>query len=162
MAVQPGSTQSTPTVAGDLERGVEQRYNAPLLSPGSRLVLPAGIKSVAIEDYYRRPYLASTETAWPHMTVDDGSTVDASTIPDHGAATRVAILSGFRAGQGWFELVLASKGADRRVTWDAAEFPFLFIHGEFGAAAEAPFNRFYTLTLQPYSRNPYSRNGLAR
>lgn len=96
------------------------------------------------------------------MTAADGSTVDASIVPEHGAVTRVGILSGFRAGGGWFELILASNGTPRRVTWDAAKFPFLFIFGEYGAAADAPYNRFFTLALQPFSRNPYSRDTPAR
>ena len=37
-AMQPGSAQ---TAAGDLVRGQERRYNAPLLTPGTRLSLPA-------------------------------------------------------------------------------------------------------------------------
>lgn len=158
----PTAVGGVVSATGDLARGTEQRYNRPLLRSGTRLVLPAGIKAVAVEDYYHRPHLASAETVWPHTTAADGSTVDASIIPEHGAPTRVAILSGFRPGQGWFELILANKGANRRVTWDAAKFPFLFIHGEFGGATEAPFNRFYTLALQPYSADPYSRNGLTR
>jgi hypothetical protein len=166
-AARPGSVSTiaaaglTPA-AGDLARGTEQRYNLPLLAPGTRLVLPTGIKAVAVEDYYRRPHLASAQTAWPRMTAADGSKVDASIVPAHGAATRVAVLSGFRAGQGWFELIPADKGTARRVTWDAAKFPYLFIHGEFGAAAEAPFDRFFTLALQPFSANPYSRSTPAR
>jgi hypothetical protein len=39
------------TATGDLVRGAERRYNAPLLTPGTRLVLPAGIKAVPIRDY---------------------------------------------------------------------------------------------------------------
>jgi hypothetical protein len=167
-AAQPGGVSKVASTGisalaratGDLARGEERRYNAPLLTPGARLVLPTGIRTVAIQDYYHRPHLASRESAWPHMTAADGTTVDASVVPEHGAPTRIAILSGFRAGQGWYELILADKGTPRRVTWDAAKFPFLFLHGEFGATAEAPFNRFYTLALQPYSGNPYSRNGL--
>jgi hypothetical protein len=42
-AVRPGSV---PAAAGDLVRGAERRYNAPLLRPGTRLLLPAGIKAV--------------------------------------------------------------------------------------------------------------------
>jgi hypothetical protein len=158
-ATLPGST---PTVGGSLARGVEQRYNAPLLAPGTRLVLPPGVEVTAVQDYYTRPLLASTSSAWPRMRAADGGMVDASIVPGLGAATRVAMLSGFRPGAGWYELVLPGKAADRRVTWDAAKFPFLFIHGEFGGAAEAPFNRFYTLALQPFSANPYSRSTPAR
>jgi hypothetical protein len=158
-STRPGGASNAAAV--NLARGVEQRYNAPLLAPGTRLVLPEGIKAVAIEDYYGRPHLASGETSWPRMKAADGTTVDASIVPEPGAPTRVALLSGFRAGSGWYELVLPNKGAARRVTWDAAKFPFLFVFGEYGAADQAPYNRFYTLALQPYSRNPYSRNGLA-
>jgi hypothetical protein len=78
-AVRSGSV---PTAAGDLVRGVERRYNAPLLTPGTRLVLPAGIKAVPIKDYYHHPHFASAESAWPHMTAADGTTVDASVVPD--------------------------------------------------------------------------------
>jgi hypothetical protein len=137
-------------------RGVEWRYNTPLLTPGTRLVLPADVKALPIQDYYRHPQLASAETAWPHMTATDSTAVDASIVPERGAPTRIAILSGFT--EGWYELIHASGRADR-VTWDARELPFLWFYGEFGATNDAPYhNWFYTLALQPFSRDPYSRN----
>jgi hypothetical protein len=152
-AVRPGSV---PTAAGDLVRGVERRYNAPLLTPGTRLVLPAGIKAVPIRDYYHHPHLASAESAWPYLKATDGTTVDASVVPQRGAPTRIAILSGFT--EGWYELIHASGRADR-VTWDAGKLPFLWLYGEFGGTNEAPYhNRFYTLALQALSRNPYRRS----
>jgi hypothetical protein len=142
--------------ADDLVRGVVRRYHAPLLTPGTRLVLPADIKAVAVRDYYRHPHLSSVESVWPRMTASDGTTVDASIVPEHGAPTRIAVLSGF--SQGWYEVIHASGRADR-VTWDARKFPFLWFYGEFGATREAPYhNRFYTLALEALSRNPYSRN----
>jgi hypothetical protein len=156
-ATRPGSV---PKATDDLVRGAERRYNAPLLTPGTRLVLPAGIKAVPIQDYYGHPQLASAQSAWPHMTATDGTTVDASVVPDRGAPTRIAILSGFT--EGWYELIHASGRGDR-VTWDAGKLPFLWFYGEFGATNEAPYhNRFYTLALQALSRNPYSRNTLAK
>ncbi len=112
---RPGSV---PKATDELVRGVERRYNAPLLTPGTRLVLPADIKALPIEDYYHHPQLASAETAWPHMTATDGTTVEASIVPEPGAPTRIAILSGFT--EGWYELIHASGRADR-VTWDARE-----------------------------------------
>jgi hypothetical protein len=151
-ATRPGSV---PNASDDLVRGVERRYNAPLLTPGTRLVLPADIKAVPIQDYYRRPHLASVESAWPRVRASDGTTVDASIVPERGAPTRIAILSGFT--EGWYEVIHASGRADR-VTWDARRLPFLWFYGEFGATNEAPYhNRFYTLALEPFSRNPYSR-----
>jgi len=148
-----------PEVTGDLVRGAERRYNAPLLTAGTRLLLPAGIKAVPIQDYYHRPHLASAESAWPHIRAADGTTVDASVIPERGAPTRIAILSGFT--EGWYELIHASGRADR-VTWDAGKLPFVWFYGEFGATNETPYhNWFYTLGLQPLSRNPYSRKTLA-
>jgi hypothetical protein len=151
MVSRPGSV---PEATDELVRGVERRHNAPLLTPGTRLVLPADIKAVPIQDYYRHPQLALAETIWPHMTATDGTTVDASIIPERGAPTRIAILSGFT--DGWYELIHASGRADR-VTWNARELPFLWFYGEFGATNEAPYhNWFYTLALQPFSRNPYS------
>jgi len=109
-AARPGSG---PRAARDLARGAERRYNAPLLTPGTRLVLPAGIKAVPVVDYYRRPRV------------------------------------------GWYELIHASGRADR-VMWDASKLPVLWAYGEFGATNEAPYrDRFYTLALQPLSRNPY-------
>lgn len=93
------------------------------------------------------------------MTATDGTTVDASSVPERGAPTRIAMLSGFT--EGWYELIHAGGRAER-VTWDARKFPFLWFYGEFGATNEAPFrNVFYTLASQPFSRNPYSRNTLA-
>ena len=34
--------------------------------------------------------------------------------------------------------------------------PFLWLYGEFGATSKNPYDRFYSLALQPMSRNPYS------
>jgi hypothetical protein len=154
-ATRPGKA---PAATGDLVRGAERRYNAPLLTPGTRLVLPAGVKAVPVLDYYHRPHLARAASAWPHLRAADGSTVDASVIPDRGAPTRVAMLSGFT--EGWYELIHASGRADR-VMWDARQLPVLWVYGEFGGTDEEPFRgRFYTLALQPMSRNPYRRNSL--
>ena len=144
------------TATDDLVRGQERRYNAPLLTPGTRLLLPAGVKAVPVVDYYHRPHLARAASAWPHLRAADGSTVDASVIPERNAPTRVAIVSGFT--EGWYELAHASGRADR-VTWDARKLPYLFVHGEFGGTDEEPFKgRCYTLALQPMSRNPYLRS----
>jgi hypothetical protein len=152
-AVRPGSVQAA---ADDLVRGTERRYNAPLLTPGTRLVLPAGVKAVPVLDYYHRPHLAPAASAWPHIKAAGGTTVDASVIPDRGAPTRIAIVSGFT--EGWYELTHANGRADR-VMWDASKMPYLFVHGEFGGTDEEPFrDQFYTLALQPMSRNPYTRS----
>jgi hypothetical protein len=151
-ATRPGSVRAA---ADDLVRGAERRYNAPLLTPGTRLLLPTGVKAVPVQDYYHRPHLASAASAWPHLRAADGTTVDASVIPDRGAPTRIAMVSGFT--EGWYELTHASGRADR-VMWDASKMPYLFVHGEFGGTDEEPFrDRFYTLALQPMSRNPYRR-----
>ncbi|HEV3356408.1 MAG TPA: hypothetical protein VG247_06400 [Pseudonocardiaceae bacterium] len=141
-------------VTGELVRGPERRYNAPHLVAGTRLVLPAGIRAVAVQDYYSGPRLASAETAWPSVMATNGTTVDASIVPERGAPTRIAILSGF--AEGWYELVHASGRVDR-VMWDSRKFPVLWLYGEYGATKEAPYhNRFYTLALRPFSRSPYS------
>ena len=143
-----------PAAAGELVQGVQRQYNAPLLAAGTRLVLPAGVKAVPVRDYYHRPRLAPTASAWPHVRAADGTTVDASVVPGRGAPTRVAVLSGFT--DGWYEVRHANGRADR-VTWDASAMPFLWLHGEFGATAGWPYNnRFYTLALQPMSANPFS------
>ena len=136
-------------------RGAERRYNAPLLTQGTRLVLPAGITAVPVLDYYHHPHLAPAQSAWPHLRAADGTTVDASVVPGRGAPTRIAILSGFT--EGWYELIHANGRADR-VMWDAGQLPVLWFYGEFGGTDEEPFrDRFYTLALQPMSRNPYPR-----
>ena len=143
------------TAADELVRGQQRRYNAPLLTAGTRLRLPDGVKAIPLVDYYTRPRLARAASAWPHLKAANGATVDASVIPDRGAPTRVAIVSGFTAG--WYEITHASGRADR-VTWDASKLPYLFVYGEFGGTDEEPFRgRFYTLALQPMSRNPYLR-----
>jgi hypothetical protein len=145
---------SAPAAADDLVQGVQRQYNAPLLAPGTRLVLPAGIKAVPVRDYYQRPRLAPPASAWPHVRAANGTMVDASVIPGRGAPTRIAMLSGFT--DGWYELRHANGRADR-VTWDAGAMPFLWLYGEFGATKAWPYhNRFYSLALQPMSRNPYS------
>ena len=146
---------SVPAAADDLVRGQERRYNAPLLAPGTRLELPAGVKAVPVLDYYHRPHLASAASAWPHLRAADGTAIDASVIPERGAPTRIAIVSGFT--EGWYELTHANGRADR-VMWDASKMPYLFVYGEFGGTDEEPFrDRFYTFALQPMSRNPYTR-----
>ncbi|MGW3284619.1 hypothetical protein ACWDR3_08245 [Streptomyces sp. NPDC001002] len=146
---------SVPTVTDELVSGQERRYNAPLLTPGTRLVLPEGVKAVPVQDYYSGPHLAAARSAWPYVTATDGTTVDASTVPERGAPTRIAILSGFT--EGWYELLHANGQSDR-VTWDAGKLPFVWLYGEFGGTNEAPYrNWFYTLALQPFSRNPYAR-----
>jgi len=155
-AESAGRPGKVPTNTDDLVLGQERRYNAPLLTPGTRLRLPAGVKAVPVVDYYHHPRLARTASAWPHLRAADGTAVDASVIPDRGAPTRIAIVSGFT--EGWYELSHASGRADR-VTWDARKLPYLFVHGEFGGTDQEPFrNRFYTLALQPMSRNPYLRS----
>ena len=155
-AARPGSVTKAATAADELVRGQERRYNAPLLAPGTRLALPPGLKAVPVLDYYHRPHLALAASAWPRLRAADGIKVDASVIPDRGAPTRVAIVSGFT--DGWYEIAHASGRADR-VSWDARKLPFLFVHGEFGGTDEEPYrNRFYTLALQPMSRNPYLRS----
>jgi len=144
------------TATGDLVRGQERRYNAPLLTAGTRLLLPSGLKAVPVVDYYHRPHLASAASAWPYIRAANGTTVDASVVPDRGAATRVAIVGGFT--DGWYEIAHASGRADR-VSWDARKLPYLFVYGEFGGTDEEPFRgRFYSLALQPMSRNPYLRS----
>src|SRR6516162_10833613 len=94
-----------PAAAGELVQGVQRQYNAPLLAAGTRLVLPAGVKAVPVRDYHARPRLAAA-SAWPYLKAADGTTVDASVIPGHGAATRVAVLTGFT--DGWYEVRHAS------------------------------------------------------
>jgi hypothetical protein len=154
------ATPTADAASDDLVRGAERRFSAGQLTPGTRLLLPEGIKAVAVEDYYHRPRAASAETTWPNVQATDGRTVDASVVPDRGAPTRIAILSGFTAG--WYEIRHASGRTDR-VTWDARKLPALFLYGEFGATDEAPFhNRIYSLALQPLSRNPYARRAAAR
>ena len=156
LAAPAARPASAPAAGRDLVRGQERRYNAPLLTPGTRLVLPAGVKAAPVLDCYRRPRLGPAAFAWPHVRAADGTTVDASVIPGRGAPTRIALVSGFT--EGWYELIHASGRADR-VTWDAGQLPVLWVYGEFGATKEAPYrDRFYTLALQPMSRNPYPRS----
>jgi len=128
-AVSGARPGSVPTVTDGLAVGVERRYNAPLLTPGTRLVLPKDIKA-------------------------------ASVIPERGAPTRVAVLTGFT--NGWYDVIHANGRADH-VAWDAGTLPVLWIYGEFGATNEAPFhNWIYSLALQPLSRNPYALSTSAR
>jgi hypothetical protein len=153
LAPQPGNA---PMATDDLLRGQERRYNAPLLTQGTRLVMPAGVKAVPVLDYYHRPHAASAVSAWPYIRAADGTTVDASVMPERGAPARVAMLSNFT--EGWYELVHASGRADH-VMWDASKMPYLFVYGEFGGTDEEPFRgRFYALALQPMSRSPYLRS----
>ena len=58
LAASAGRPGNVTTATDDLVRGQERRYNAPLLTPGTRLLLPAGVKAVPVLDYYHRPRLA--------------------------------------------------------------------------------------------------------
>jgi hypothetical protein len=82
----------------------------------------------------------------------DGTIADGSVISERGAPTRIAILGGFT--QGWYQLC-HTNGRTDRVAWDAGRLPFLWLYGEFGATNAWPHhNWFYTLAVQPMSRNP--------
>jgi hypothetical protein len=152
-AAGPAAAGTATAATGDLVRGRERRYNAPLLAEGTRLVLPAGVRAVPVLDYYQRPHLATATSAWPRLRAADGTMTDASVIPGRGAPTRIAVVTGFTAG--WYEIAHASGRADR-VMWDASQLPYLFVYGEFGGSDAEPFrSQFYSLTLQPMSRNPY-------
>jgi hypothetical protein len=158
-ATAPAAPQTAPPTGvspadSGLIRGAERRYNAPLLTAGTRLVLPAGVEAVAVLGYPNHSRLASTTSTWPTLTAADGGTVDASVIPERGASSRVAVLSRF--SEGWYELRHADGRAER-VTWDAEKLPFLWFHGEFGAN-EHPYSVFFSLSLQPLSQNPFSDN----
>ena len=151
-AAEAARRGGVPAAASDLVQGVERRYNPPLLAAGTRLVLPAGIMAVPIQDYYQR--IAGKASAWPYVRAADGAMVDASVVPGRGAPTRIAVLSGFT--DGWYEIRHVNGRADR-VTWDARTMPFLWLYGEFGATNAWPYhNRFYSLALQPMSANPYT------
>src|SRR5262249_40526493 len=78
---------SVPAAAGDLVQGAERRYNAPLLAPGTRLVLPLGIKAVPLWDYYHRPRLAAAAAAWPPGRAAAGTLGDAAGTPQRRAPT---------------------------------------------------------------------------
>jgi hypothetical protein len=87
-----GTRPASVTMAtGDLVREAERRYSAPLLTPGTRLVLLAGVKAVPVLDYYHRPRAARAASAWPHMKAANGTTVDASVVP--ATAPRPALRS---------------------------------------------------------------------
>jgi hypothetical protein len=44
-------------------------------------VLPTGIKAVPVQDYYRRPHLASVKSAWPRVMASDGTMVARRSFP---------------------------------------------------------------------------------
>ncbi|MGP3960791.1 hypothetical protein ACTWPT_32750 [Nonomuraea sp. 3N208] len=140
------------TAAQTIVRGGARRWHGPFLSPGARLLLPRGVKTTPVEYYFTSPQLARTACAWPQMSALDGTMVDASIIPEHGAPSRVAVLSGF--DNGWYELI-SREGQATRVTWDHRELPYLLFVGEFGATKDVGFmSKFFTLALEPFSHNP--------
>jgi hypothetical protein len=155
LATTGARRNSVPAAAGDLVQGVQRQYNAPLLAPGTRIVMPKGVNVESVQDYYTQPRMAAA-SAWPSMEAADGTMVDASVVPGLGAPTCVGVLRGFT--DGWYEVHHANGRADR-VTWDAGTMPFLVVYGEFGATPEWPYkNRFYTLEVQPMSANPFTLN----
>ncbi|MGH1555961.1 aromatic prenyltransferase [Streptomyces sp. L7] len=84
----------------ELVSGQERRYNAPLLTTGTRLVPPAAVEAVPVRDYPSGPHLARRPgRRGRHMTATDGTTVDAiepSPNPVSPPASRS--LSGFTEG----------------------------------------------------------------
>ncbi|MGP3978251.1 hypothetical protein ACTWQF_30395 [Streptomyces sp. 8N114] len=152
---EPGLTETVGTATAKIVRGGVRRFNAPRLTPGARLRLPEGVKAVSVEGYFEnRPRVAPKAYAWPNIPAADGTMVDASIVPERNAASRMAILSGFK--EGWYELIHPNGKIDR-VEWNAQKLPYLWFWGEFGAFEDLPLmGRFYTLGLEPFSRPPVS------
>jgi hypothetical protein len=95
----------------------ERRYNAPLLTPGTRLLLPAGVTAVPIQDYYHHPHLAPAESAWPHMTATDGTTVDAPLMNQIVGSVLVEVpaeITGRRRLNYWATTAIRDRGPGRR------------------------------------------------
>ena len=136
----------------------QRRHNAPLLTPGTHVVLPAGITAIAVKDYYHpsAPGLGQVRMAAldRERRQRDGERVDR--CPSHGAPTRVAILSGFT--EGWYELSHASgTGRPRHVGCPQAPVPVVLRRVRRRRARLRSTAGSTRSRCEPFSRNPYSR-----
>ena len=130
-------------------------FGPPFLEPGTRIALPPGVEvtphPAPIAPGGRR--LASPNPfPWPR---DPANGLDLGIVPERGAPSEQAYLSGFPVDAAWYEIVRPGDGIGARIAWDAARMPHLWFWQEFGATMGYPwFGRLYTVGLEPFSSVP--------
>lgn len=130
-------------------------FGPPFLVPGARITLPSGVivtpHPEPIAPGGRR--LASVDPfPWPR---DPANALDLGVIPERGAPSEQAYLSGFRPGDAWYEIARPEDGLGARVAWDASVMPHLWLWQEFGGTVGYPwFGRNYTVGIEPFSSVP--------
>lgn len=138
-------------------------YGPPFLRPGCRIRLPDGVRVIPHGEAIAPDGRRITDDApfeWPHARAEDGSSLDLSVVPDRGAPSDIAYLTGFPEGQGWYEIEDPATGVGSRIAWDARQMPYLWYWQEYGATTGYPwYGRNYNIGLEPFSS--YPTNGLA-
>lgn len=138
-------------------------FGPPFLRPGCRIRLPEGVQVLphgeAIAPGGRR--IANGDPfEWPNATSEDGSPLDLGIVPDRGAPSDIAYLTGFPDDRGWYEIEDPDTGVGSRIAWDTRQMPYLWYWQEFGATTGYPwYGRNYNIGLEPFSS--YPTNGLA-
>jgi len=130
-------------------------FGPPFLEAGCRVRLPDDITVVphheAIAPGGRR--IGSEDPfPWPR---EPGTSLDLSVIPDRGAPSDMAYLTGFGAADAWYEVVRPRDGVGARIAWDGSQMPIAWFWQEFGGSTGYPwFGRNYVVGLEPFSSAP--------
>ncbi len=141
--------------------GQHLAFGAPFLRPGHRVTLPHGVRVIPHPSAIvppRRAVAPGGPYPWPVVPTPSGGTVDLSVVPEPGAPSDIAYLTGFP--EGWYEIRDPADGYGVRVTWDATVLPYLWLWHELGDTTGYPWwGRAYVVGVEPCSS--YPTNGLA-
>jgi hypothetical protein len=145
---------SPTTAAGAaVRRGGVRQYARPMIQPGYRLVLPAGVRLLPQRSVAHTSVTMAGDQvrAWPAAPLGGGSAVDLSRLPEPGTPAHTAYAH-FPTGRGWYLITDASGREVARRAWDASAMPMLRLAGEWGGTRSYPYyGQFYTLALEPMS-----------
>jgi len=141
--------------------GQHLAFGRPFLDETCRISVPEGLtihpNDAEPQSGSRR--LSHTPSAWPLAIGAHGDMIDLSVLPERGAPSDWAYLSGFT--DGWYEIDHPGNAVGMRVEWDAATMPYLWYWQEFGAPGGYPwYSRNYNIGLEPFSSVPTA--GLAK
>jgi galactose mutarotase-like enzyme len=128
-------------------------FGRPFLTPGARIVLPAGTRAFRDPgDLWPERRVAGGEFEWPNASSPSGEPIDVSLLPDEGEPSEMIYLHGFD-DPAWYQL--ENHGIAVRVEWAAKAMPYLWFWQEYGATRGYPwFGRHWNIGLEPFSSCP--------
>ena len=130
-------------------------FGEPFLDGRTRV--DAGARTVSVDDVATGAYpsaAAGASGAWPHLPLEDGSTLDLSRAPDPAVPRSVlAYLSDF--DEGWFAVTNDRLGVGLGVSWPADVLPYAWLFQESHATSGYPWYRgAYLMALEPSTSVP--------